>query len=195
MMSKISLKVSFVLQKNFFLHYFEKKISKLKLSYICYGTEIRFRCASWCALKGILIPIKDEKTLAGHWYTYDCRVCSWWPRRASGTRTGPRFRAAVTHRSAPPCSRLKTQRNSPTCTWRDGERAPSKSFCCRLHDHLDISLISKMWFKKPLDVSPPRALTLIYLIFLTVFLSRKGFALAKSKKCTPSSCFHGRQTH
>lgn len=45
---------------------------------------------------------------------------SWWPRRASGTPTGLTFPAVATHRSAPPCSHLKTQRNLLACIWRDG---------------------------------------------------------------------------
>lgn len=49
-----------------------------------------------------------------------CCLHSWWPRTASGTRTGPMFRAVVTHRSAPPCSRQQTPRSLLACIWRDG---------------------------------------------------------------------------
>lgn len=64
-------------------------------------------------------PRRKSQLLASGWILWlwcpDCGWCtllySWWPKRASGTRTGPRFRPVATHRSAPPCSRLKTQRS------------------------------------------------------------------------------------
>lgn len=69
--------------------------------------------------------------------TFSCRsvsrlflfLCSWWLKKASGTRTGPRSRVVVIRRSDPPCSRKKTQRNWQAFIWRDGKWAVQTNRC------------------------------------------------------------------
>lgn len=84
------------------------------------------------------------------WTEGSCFVSSWWLKRASGSRTGPRFPAVVTRRSVPPCSHPKTWRKWPACTWRDGTHARTRifyiqfAFMSHLHTHSAVTFISSV---------------------------------------------------